>query len=199
MQAVSLKDPLQGLEWYTLAPATIRGNAAHIELLIKLEGGSLHHTVDISINMNRRLITVFDYPPDVSRGIDVPAAHVVAVPSTCSMHSTGDIQQQQAHSACKLSHARTPVHVVSLPIPDASMPFNVICFTSTIMAMFFGSAVTPALIGPQEMLVQRDFKVGLKNRLRRAVLAMLVVGGGALYLDPSLQRQAQEWLAHIGL
>jgi phosphatidylinositol glycan class T len=36
-------------------------------------------------------------------------------------------------------------HLVPMPIPDLSMPFNVICFTSTVLAVYFGGMLNALL------------------------------------------------------
>jgi GPI-anchor transamidase subunit T len=96
-----------------------------------------------------------DFPPDVNRGIDIPPARwAVKAPG----HSSPCTQQSRPLH-CLLTHAGVPgsgdAHnrggdprdavlytgglLLSLPSPDASMPFNVVCFVGTAIALLHAS------------------------------------------------------------
>ncbi len=46
---------------------------------------------------------------------------------------------------CAVQQAHSAAHLVPLPIPDLSMPFNVCCFTSTVLAVYFGGVLNSLL------------------------------------------------------
>lgn len=64
-----------------------------------------------------------EYPSDANRGFDVPAAIVV-------VRGNGSAPDRRIYSTSAL---------IMLPLPDFSMPYNVIILTSTLVALFFGS------------------------------------------------------------
>jgi hypothetical protein len=84
-----------------------------------------------------------EFPPDVSRGFDVPA---------------GVIRLADGR------HVYTESLLVMLPFPDFSMPFNVIAFTSTLLAFFFGSIFNMLHSSPNEILRRGRVTVGQRVR-----------------------------------
>lgn len=94
-------------------PALDRQRGTQLELSILIPANS---TVILSYDFDKAILRYTEYPPDANRGFDVPAA-VIRV---------GD------------SEVRTTSLLLSLPTPDFSMPYNVIIFTSTVMALAFG-------------------------------------------------------------
>ena len=64
-----------------------------------------------------------EYPSDANRGFDVPAAIVI-------VRGNGSAPDRRIYSTSSL---------IMLPLPDFSMPYNVIILTSTLVALFFGS------------------------------------------------------------
>jgi hypothetical protein len=88
-----------------------------------------------------------EFPPDVSRGFDVP----------CGVVRLADGR-----------HVYTESLLVMLPFPDFSMPFNVIAFTSTLLAFFFGSLFNMLHSSPNEIL--RRGRVTVGQRVRGSLL-----------------------------
>jgi len=222
--------------WKNFQPAQSRGNAALIELLLKLplankinpvgeeeEGGrSSEQEVHFQVEIKKKLLTVFDFPPDASRGIDVPAALITLVPpsqesiqnsealdsnSTLSLIAAAlgccPPSQQKGRTQAVLSRRSAP-QLINLPIPDASMPFNVVCFTSTIIALTFGSALNAILTkAPLNKVKQENTDAeeekskrrrAIKLKLARVVAVLVIVGITAVYMDKDLQRQVDAWL-----
>ena len=133
---------------------------AALELLLQLPPGQPHE-VAVSLSFKKGFLGVFDQPPDASRGVDIPAAVVTLVPPACGAASSlpASVASQQAQQAvewsllrrlmqatnCSLEQRYSSSAVVQLLIPDASMPFNVICLTSTLLAVYFGTTVNTLL------------------------------------------------------
>jgi len=146
-------------------------------------------TMHLRAVIERRLLSVFDYPPDMSRGIDIPA------PTFSLQRQNGNIQYENEHT-----HTYGRNILVQLPIPDASMPFNVTCFTATLIALIFGSVMNMALWSAQELEAIKKQNNSAKNRFIRIVLVLLVGGGSMVYLDPSTKAMVDEVLVkHAGI
>ncbi|GAA5932095.1 GPI-anchor transamidase subunit GPI16 [Sporobolomyces koalae] len=75
-----------------------------------------------------------EYPSDANRGFSVPGAIV-------TLMEPRDTDKNQR----SILRLQTPATLVSLPLPDFSMPYNVIILTSTTIALFFGSIVNGML------------------------------------------------------
>ncbi|KAL4550694.1 hypothetical protein Ndes2526B_g08804 [Nannochloris sp. 'desiccata'] len=224
--------------WKNFQPAQPRGNAALIEILLNLplanetttaeqeEGYTCGQEVHLQVEIKKKLLTIFDFPPDASRGIDVPAALITLVPPPESIQSSTkvkDIPSRAIPSPTPLIAAvlgcsslqeppqalrrHSSPHLINLPIPDASMPFNVVCFTSTVMALAFGSALNAILTkipcskdtGEETDVEEEKYqrRRAIKLRLLRVVAVFVSVGMTALYMDKDLQRQADAWLAQV--
>lgn len=80
--------------------------------------------------------------------------------------------------------------MVSLAQPDFSMPYNVTCFTSTLLAIYFGSMLTLMLRRPKEMeaaaaLAAKATKV---KKLGKVAVVVVLFSALLLYLDKEVQR-----------
>lgn len=98
----------------------------------------------------------------------------------------------------------SPGLVVPLAVPDFSMPYNVICLTSTVLAVFTGATLNALLERPgreQRMLAEGAEARKAERRKKKLklllVMALFVVFG--LYVDPSLQETVVEQLKAAGL
>ncbi|KAI3378510.1 hypothetical protein SNEBB_004936 [Seison nebaliae] len=85
---------------------------------MKLKITSTNEIITISLNYQLLLLIWSEYTPDANAGTKIPSAIL-----------TIDDGRQFFSSL-------TEVH---LPVPDFSMPYNVICFTCTAIAIVFGS------------------------------------------------------------
>eukprot|EP00879_Flechtneria_rotunda_P023694 GHRR01025083.1.p1 GENE.GHRR01025083.1~~GHRR01025083.1.p1 ORF type:complete len:165 (+),score=63.44 GHRR01025083.1:38-496(+) len=95
----------------------------------------------------------------------------------------------------------SPGLVVPLAVPDFSMPYNVICLTSTVLAVFFGATLNSLLERPGDTLRQAQANLSAAVRRRKKlklVLVVLVCGGFGVYLDPSLQDTIVHQLQGLG-
>lgn len=70
-----------------------------------------------------------EYPSDANRGFSVPGAITILLDGNSEEGERVVLKQ------------RTSTTLLSLPLPDFSMPYNVIILTSTAIALFFGSVV----------------------------------------------------------
>ncbi|KAF2963225.1 hypothetical protein GQX73_g10346 [Xylaria multiplex] len=107
-------------------PALDRARGTQLELRVRIPPAS---TVFLTYDFEKSILRYTEYPPDANRGFDVAASIITILPST--LPDTPPSRQ-------KTSNLRTTSLLLSLPTPDFSMPYNVIIFTSTAMALAFG-------------------------------------------------------------
>ena len=124
----------------TLEPATDRGRPSQLQLQLQPSGDC-----QIELTIERRFLRLEEYPPDPSRGLDLPAARATARSNraTLTVFSDGAL--------------------LMMPKPDFSMPFNVITYVLTLLALFSGSWINLIVRKPLEH--QTGSTAGLKERL----------------------------------
>jgi phosphatidylinositol glycan class T len=99
-------------------PFLDRERGTQLELRMRIPPAS---TVFLTYDFEKSILRYTEYPPDANRGFDVAGAVITIIPTTG-----------------KTSNLRTTSLLLSLPTPDFSMPYNVIIFTSTAIALAFG-------------------------------------------------------------
>ena len=104
-------------------PALDRKRGTQLEMKILVPANS---SLILSYDFEKAILRYTEYPPDANRGFDVPAAVVKVV------------GEDERGSAKEGGEVRTTALLLSLPTPDFSMPYNVIIFTSTVIALAFG-------------------------------------------------------------
>ena len=104
-------------------PALDRARGTQLELRMRIPPAS---TVFLTYDFEKSILRYTEYPPDANRGFDVAAAVITVF---------GPDGQGQERA---VSSVRTTSLLLSLPTPDFSMPYNVIIFTSTAIALAFG-------------------------------------------------------------
>eukprot|EP00878_Enallax_costatus_P028318 GHUV01030580.1.p1 GENE.GHUV01030580.1~~GHUV01030580.1.p1 ORF type:complete len:107 (-),score=17.84 GHUV01030580.1:242-562(-) len=83
------------------------------------------------------------------------------------------------------------------------MPYNVICLTSTVLAVFFGATLNTLLLRPgteQRMLAAGKYasKAAKRKRKLKLLLVIVIFGGLAVYIDPAVQEAVVEQLRGLG-
>jgi GPI-anchor transamidase subunit T len=148
--------------------------------------------VSIELDIERTILSVFDYPADMSRGVDIPAPLVCVGPKGPTKVPMGDITSHE----CEVLVAGQNT-LVQLPIPDASMPFNVACFTATLLSLIFGSVISMILWNKSELKIFKASRASPKARIQRLIFIMILGGGVLLYLDPSYQAFADSYISQL--
>lgn len=100
-------------------PALDRARGTQLEVRMRLPPAA---TVFLTYDFEKSILRYTEYPPDANRGFDVAAAVITVL----------DTSSKSKYSL------RTTSLLCSLPTPDFSMPYNVIIFTSTAVALAFG-------------------------------------------------------------
>lgn len=113
-------------------------------------------TLVLGFDFLKRFLTVDDFPPDPSRGFDVPPPlarfHFPhADVASCPAHENDKGKNEVRTTTCtaaegeglpgRIVYAHGDAGLLDAPQPDFSMPFNVITFTSTIITFFLGTAI----------------------------------------------------------
>ncbi|RUS85040.1 hypothetical protein EGW08_007177 [Elysia chlorotica] len=123
-------------------PAKDRLRPHHLELSFMLWP---HSTTRVSFNFARAFLKWTEYPPDANHGFYISSAVISALlpssleytaPSQGSSELSGIFTD---NSTTFLTRIHTESLLVSLPTPDFSMPYNVICLACTVLAIAFGS------------------------------------------------------------
>ncbi|KAK3902145.1 GPI transamidase component PIG-T [Staphylotrichum tortipilum] len=105
-------------------PALDRFRATQLEVRMRVPPAA---TVVLTYDFEKSILRYTEYPPDANRGFDVAAAVITIL----------DPNQEQQEGGRRIA-LRTTSLLCSLPTPDFSMPYNVIIFTSTAIALAFG-------------------------------------------------------------
>ncbi|KAK6542883.1 Subunit of the glycosylphosphatidylinositol transamidase complex-like protein [Orbilia ellipsospora] len=109
-------------------PALDRKRGTQLEAKLVIPANSV---VIVTYDFEKAVLRYTEYPPDANRGFDVASA-IITIPP----HRRGSDRRNVPATSI-----RTTSLLLSLPTPDFSMPYNVIIFTSTIMALAFGSII----------------------------------------------------------
>ncbi|UNI18045.1 Subunit of the glycosylphosphatidylinositol transamidase complex-like protein [Purpureocillium takamizusanense] len=113
-------------------PALDRTRGTQLELLMRIPP---HCTIFLTYDFEKSILRYTEYPPDANRGFDVAAAVITT------------------RSPRRGLNLRTTSLLLYLPTPDFSMPYNVIIFTSTAIALTFGglyNILVRRLVGADE-------------------------------------------------
>ncbi|CAL1543120.1 unnamed protein product [Lymnaea stagnalis] len=128
-------------------PAKDRSRPHHLELSLTLWANSVTR---VHFTFTRAYLKWTEYPPDANHGFYISSAVITAlVPSTLEYtgppQASSRLDSMFANQPLGASKPRFLVRIhtesllVSLPTPDFSMPYNVICLTCTVVAIAFGS------------------------------------------------------------
>ncbi|GAA5829411.1 hypothetical protein JCM3766R1_001089 [Sporobolomyces carnicolor] len=109
---------------YTPPIARVRPSTLQIRLRLPPLSTSQH-----TLAYESSTLWYTEYPSDANRGFSVPGAITILLDGKSEEDERFVLKQ------------RTSTTLLSLPLPDFSMPYNVIILTSTAIALFFGSVV----------------------------------------------------------
>ncbi|KAM3967678.1 LOW QUALITY PROTEIN: phosphatidylinositol glycan anchor biosynthesis class T [Aphomia sociella] len=122
------------------SPGRSRQKPYHLELLIRLPPRT---TTTITIDFEFVFLK-WQVPPDANHGFYIGSALITANLPTAKKYSSLPITGSTFDSIINASKPwypavfRTNGAMVSLPTPDFSMPYNVICLACTVVALAFG-------------------------------------------------------------
>ncbi|KAL6630499.1 hypothetical protein ACP70R_028572 [Stipagrostis hirtigluma subsp. patula] len=154
-----------------------------LEMLLKFPCSMQSAT--LTLDFDKGFLHIDEYPPDANQGFDIPSA-LVSFPEFSSARSYPDIGSSlgspllQNFQEGGIVKSYTEVLLVPLTTPDFSMPYNVITFTCTVLALYFGSLLNALRrrIGEEE----RELK---KSAARRGLIPLLLAKLRGQKADPS--------------
>lgn len=126
----------------TYIPGRLRERASHLEIAFRCPS---RVTVDVIIDFDYVFLKWLEYPPDANHGHYIGSAVVMAqLPIARNFTATpidGHLFADSFNAsrpAGYLINVRTEALLITLPTPDFSMPYNVICLACTVVALAFG-------------------------------------------------------------
>lgn len=127
------------------SPAKVRTLPNHMEMSLIIPAGK---EITLEVPFERDLLRYTDYPFDANRGFDLAGATI------------------EYHDGGLYERIVTPTILLTMPVPDFTMPYNVITLTSTLIVLFYGTFFN---------LSYRRFYTGptLMGRLRNRVMSFI--------------------------
>ncbi len=129
----------------------------------------------MSYSFNQVFLPAHKFPSDPNRGFEVPSA-IVSYESQepCEIHqlaSTSPILVNSGLYCGRRVKIFSPSLIISMPLPDFSMPYNVIAFTSTAFVFFINGLI---------LLVVKDIDItssgqDIQTKRRRKILNFCLV------------------------
>nr|KAF6472117.1 phosphatidylinositol glycan anchor biosynthesis class T [Molossus molossus] len=152
-------------------PAQDRLQPHLLEMLIQLPASSV---TKVSIQFERALLKWTEYTPDPNHGFYVsPSVLSALVPSMVAAKPVDWEESPLFNSLFPVSDSSsyfvrlyTEPLLVSLPTPDFSMPYNVICLTCTVVAVCYGSFYN---LLTRTFHIEEPKKGGLAKRLANLI------------------------------
>ncbi|XP_049608066.1 GPI transamidase component PIG-T [Syngnathus scovelli] len=151
-------------------PSKDRVKPHMLEMLVQLPPNSI---TEVSVQFERALLKWTEYPPDPNHGFYVGSSVISSlVPSIVAMDTNATHKSPLFNtffpSKEEFSYfvrLYTEPLLINLPTPDFSMPYNVICLTSTVLAVGYGSLFN---------LLTRNFQIdeprpGLAKRIANVI------------------------------
>jgi len=102
-------------------------------------------TITLHYQYEKLFQAIAKFPPDANRGFDIPAVAVFyetgsGVETTVSSYASPLLSRLLFQPGMKM-RVYSNLLLTMMPLPDFSMPFNVITLSSTVIALFFGSTM----------------------------------------------------------
>ena len=124
----------------TYKPPKVRKIMGFMELELRVPAAS---TLTVTYTLKKHMLHYDEHIPDPHRGMDLPPAMFTPLGAHGTLWS-------QEHRHLPVYHVQAP-HLYTTPglidmvLPDFSMPYNVILFYSTFVALFFGTMLNHLL------------------------------------------------------
>lgn len=154
-------------------PALDRVRGSQLELRVRIPPAS---RVVLTYDFEVTILRYTEYPPDANRGFDVAAAVITILERGSSPSSNDDGNSATSATIRRgTSNLRTTGLLLSLPTPDFSMPYNVIIFTSTAIALAFGGLYN--ILVRRFVVADEVSEVGAGGLKGKVLLAVKKVAG----------------------
>lgn len=136
------KSLLDNIEKIHVMPSEDKVSPGVMELRLRLPCDV--KSAGLTIDFDKGLLHIDEYPPDANQGFDIPSAIVVFADFQTHAHINEAYSLNRPPLLSKLQERNpvlsyTEILLVPLTTPDFSMPYNVITITCTVFALYFGS------------------------------------------------------------
>ncbi|KAK4880763.1 hypothetical protein RN001_008909 [Aquatica leii] len=148
-------------------PGKLRERPYYLEIVLTLPPRS---TTLISINFEHVFLKWTEYPPDASHGFYISSSVISSLLPLARNYTglpqdaTMIVDSFNKSGYGYLVQVRTEAMVVTLPTPDFSMPYNVICLACTVVALAFGPLHN---ITTKRLVLKPDNKEGLVGKIKQ--------------------------------
>lgn len=154
-------------EYQHYQPARDRQRPHHLELIFTLPPNSV---TELSMEFKYAFLKWTEYPPDANHGYHIGSSVISALVDTERNFTImlNDLEERKPQQGYFLRlHTQSPL--VSLPTPDFSMPYNVICLSCTVVALAFGPIhnVTTKRLVPIADKKDKKWFTELKGKLQK--------------------------------
>ncbi|CAK8695565.1 unnamed protein product [Clavelina lepadiformis] len=127
LKVVSRQNDIISPAWISYTPGKIRESPNIMELIVRLPSDSI---TELSFHFTKGFMTWIEHPPDANHGFYISPAVITT--------KTNDLNiSKELHGS--VQHIYSEAILVNIPVPDFSMPYNVICLVCTVLAISFGS------------------------------------------------------------
>lgn len=123
-------------------PGRLRERPTQLEVAFKIPARS---TVDVTIEFDYVFLKWLEYPPDANHGHYIGSAIIMGQLPIGRNYTAAPVDARlfsdsfnATRSYGYIVNIRTESLLITLPTPDFSMPYNVICLTCTVVALAFG-------------------------------------------------------------
>lgn len=171
----SRKDISEVLDKIHVTPSEDKLSPGTLEMLLRFPCSMQSAT--LTLDFDKGFLHIDEYPPDANQGFDIPSALISfpefnssrTYPGTDPFFVSPLLEDFKEDGVVK---SYTEVLLVPLTTPDFSMPYNVITFTCTVLALYFGSLLNALRrrIGEEESELK---KTAAKHGLIPLLLAKL--------------------------
>lgn len=175
-----------------ISPSEDKLSPGSMELMLRFPCNIQSAT--LTLDFDKGFLHIDEYPPDANQGFDIPSALVSFPDFYCNRSYQLDDSILYKSTLLSMFQEGNPVQtytevlLVPLTTPDFSMPYNVITFTCTVLALYFGSMlnVLRRRAGEEERLSRS--KASEKPRLIPLLLSKLSskLKGKAIESSPSV-------------
>ena len=121
-----------------LSPADDRKSPAVLEIGLAIPGNT--SMLVLGVEYDKGFLRIDEHPPDANRGFDLPSALFTF---SSSRSATTFAAKKLPGMSRRIPESPVQIYpdnlLVPLATPDFSMPYNVITFTMTALALYFGS------------------------------------------------------------
>ena len=113
-------------EFTKFIPGQFRKSAHILEIMMTLPPNS---TTSVYLDFDKGFLKWTEYPPDANHGFYISPSVLIVNSINQTLLTNSEKQDMKIFSEPLL---------VNIPVPDFSMPYNVICFVCTVIALGFG-------------------------------------------------------------